>query len=259
MRRLSLRLFGSPQVIMDGEPVTIARAKASALLFYLAMNPEPHQRNHLATLLWSERENAVARTYLRQALYTLSKALGDGWFCSDRTQIGLDPQADVTVDVRRFQQLLAVAPDLDPQTGIEKLALAARLADDEFLAGFGPADAPAFDDWLFFHRQALQRQRSDVLTRLVTQFSAQGDFGRALEYAQQKLALDNLDESAHQTLMRLYAYTGRKRAALRQFEQCTQVLADELGVTPAADTVAIYESIRRGSDPLPVEDRKSVV
>ena len=253
MRRLSLRLFGSPQVIMDGEPVTIARAKASALLFYLAMNPEPHQRNHLATLLWSERENAVARTYLRQALYTLSKALGDGWFCSDRTQIGLDPQADVTVDVRRFQQLLAVAPDLDPQTGIEKLALAARLADDEFLAGFGPADAPAFDDWLFFHRQALQRQRSDVLTRLVTQFSAQGDFGRALEYAQQKLALDNLDESAHQTLMRLYAYTGRKRAALRQFEQCTQVLADELGVTPAADTVAIYESIRRGSDPVPVD------
>ena len=28
MSRQSLRLFGSPQVIMDGEPVTIARAKA---------------------------------------------------------------------------------------------------------------------------------------------------------------------------------------------------------------------------------------
>ena len=136
MSRLSLRLFGSPQVIMDGEPVTIARAKASALLYYLAMSSEPHQRNHLATLLWSERENAVARTYLRQALYTLSKELGDGWFCADRAQIGLNPQADVTVDVRRFQQLLAVAPDLDPQADMEKLALAAKLAHDEFLAGF---------------------------------------------------------------------------------------------------------------------------
>ncbi|MCB9159288.1 MAG: tetratricopeptide repeat protein [Caldilineaceae bacterium] len=258
MSRLSLRLFGSPQVIMDGEPVTIARAKASALLYYLAMSSEPHQRNHLATLLWSERENAVARTYLRQALYTLSKELGDGWFCADRAQIGLNPQADVTVDVRRFQQLLAVAPDLDPQADMEKLALAAKLAHDDFLAGFAPSDAPAFDDWLFFQRQALQRQRADILTRLVTQFSAQRDFGRALEYAQQKLALDNLDEGTHQTLMRLYAYTGRKHAALRQYEQCTQVLADELGMAPAAETVALYESIRHESGTFPMPSPANV-
>ncbi len=46
--------------------------------------------------------------------------------------------------------------------------------------------------------------------------------------------------------MRLLALTGRRGAALSQYDTCRRVLADELGVEPRPETVALYEQIRRG-------------
>ncbi len=46
--------------------------------------------------------------------------------------------------------------------------------------------------------------------------------------------------------MQLYAGVGQQSAALRQYEMCVQTLQDELGVAPAAETLALYEQIRHG-------------
>jgi hypothetical protein len=55
--------------------------------------------------------------------------------------------------------------------------------------------------------------------------------------------------------MQLYAQSGQQAAALRQYEQCRQLLAAELDAPPAAETTALYERIRHGE--LRQEDRKS--
>ena len=49
---------------------------------------------------------------------------------------------------------------------------------------------------------------------------------------------------AHQALMRLYAWSGRHAAALRQYEECARLLDDELGSEPEAETVALYAAIK---------------
>ena len=51
---LTLRLLGSPEVILDGEPATgFVSDKARAMLFYLAMEADRAQRREtLAGLLW---------------------------------------------------------------------------------------------------------------------------------------------------------------------------------------------------------------
>jgi tetratricopeptide (TPR) repeat protein len=51
--------------------------------------------------------------------------------------------------------------------------------------------------------------------------------------------------------MRIYAWSGRRGAALRQFQACQRVLADELGVEPLEETVAVHEAIQANRLPPP--------
>ena len=77
MARLAIHLLGAFRVQLDGKAVTGFRTnKARALLAYLAVEAQqPHQRAHLAGLLWPEWPEAQARTYLRQALADLQHVL----------------------------------------------------------------------------------------------------------------------------------------------------------------------------------------
>src|SRR4029079_7501494 len=65
---LQLRLFGAPEVLLDGEPVRFYTSKAVALLSYLAVTVRRQQRDVLAALLWPELDQTKARGALRRTL-----------------------------------------------------------------------------------------------------------------------------------------------------------------------------------------------
>ena len=59
-----------------GGEIRIASRKGRALLAYLALRPgESHSRDRLATLLWEDADEELARTSLRQALAAVRKSL----------------------------------------------------------------------------------------------------------------------------------------------------------------------------------------
>ena len=72
---LMLRLLGEPSVEVDGRALALNSQKARALLFYLAATGQPHTRDHLATLLWSESPTDNARRSLRATLFQLRRVL----------------------------------------------------------------------------------------------------------------------------------------------------------------------------------------
>ncbi|HRW10167.1 MAG TPA: BTAD domain-containing putative transcriptional regulator, partial [Caldilineaceae bacterium] len=94
--------------------------------------------------------------------------------------------------------------------------------------------------------EELRRQFAAALEQLIPLLVDQGNYDAALSLARRWLALDPLHEPAHQTLMYLYAESGQQAAALRQYELCVKILAEELGVPPAAETTELYEQIRTG-------------
>ena len=63
--------------------------------------------------------------------------------------------------------------------------------------------------------------------------------------------LDPLHEPAQRALMTLYAQAGQHAAALRQYETCVQLLADELGVEPEEETAVLYQTIQARQLPTP--------
>jgi len=73
MTTLSLNLFGSVRVLLDGRPApALPTKKVEALLYYLASEPAAeHRRELLMNLLWPGMPDRSARHNLRQTLYHL--------------------------------------------------------------------------------------------------------------------------------------------------------------------------------------------
>ncbi|MFN2283635.1 MAG: AAA family ATPase, partial [Anaerolineae bacterium] len=62
-----------------------------------------------------------------------------------------------------------------------------------------------------------------------------------------QVELEPWREDAYRQWMRALAMSGHRNAALAQFEACRSVLAEELGVEPEMETVALIEQIRDGA------------
>jgi len=107
MSQITCHLFGSPRIERDGAAITISLRKALALLAYLAVTKQRHNRDALAALFWPEDSQSVARGNLRRALSRLNTALGAGALQVDRETAGLAADADWWVDVDQFRRCQA--------------------------------------------------------------------------------------------------------------------------------------------------------
>jgi predicted ATPase/DNA-binding SARP family transcriptional activator len=268
---LALYLLGPPRIEREGVPIKMDTRKAVALLAYIAVTGRSHRRASLVNLLWPEYDHTRGRAALRRTLYVLRKALPGAWLDVDREQVGLNPcpapstgsgQAPSTgseqvlwVDVDQFRRHLAVcethghpAAQVCPAC-VAPLTEAVTLYRDDFLSGFGLRDSANFDDWQFFQADVLRRELAGALERLVHWHNLQREFAPAVGYTRRRLALDPLDEEAHCDLMRSYAWSGQRSAALRQYDECVVILRDQLDVPPREATTELYRAIKENRAP----------
>ena len=251
MSRLKLFLLGPPRLEREGERLEINTRKSMALMAFLAVSGQTHRREALTTLLWPNSRSRSARAILRTTLSGLNKILAGEGLLVERDRIGLDREADIWLDVEQFQQLAQSwqthgHPQSEPCNDcLLQLAEAVALYRGDFLEGFTLPDSADFDDWQAFETNRLRRELAGVLEKLVVGHRTQGHFDTAITYAQRWLALDPLHEPAHRCLMQLYAESGHRSAALRQYQTCYELLEDELGVHPETETTALYERIQQ--------------
>jgi predicted ATPase/DNA-binding SARP family transcriptional activator len=230
----------------------LPRRKAAALLLYLAVSGERQPRETLATFLWPNSDQKRAYAYLRNAIWEINRTLGEGWLLADRERVGLDPGADIALDLREFRDLLAlgerqVHPDEEANLAcVEALESAAQLYRGDFTAGFGLPDSPAFDEWQFFQAEETRQSLMDGLVRLVQILVSNDRLEEALAYARRWSNLDPINEAAHRQLMRLYAWNGQRNAAIRQYRECQDILKQELNIEPEAATTELFQRIQRG-------------
>ena len=224
--------------------------KVRALLVYLVLaGPRPHRRETLATLLWPDWPDVGAKRNLRQALYQLRQLLDDitadfstAVLDIDRQTVRLLPE-HITADV---WELTAVAEQ--PNPSMAQLGQVANLYQGELLAGFALPDAPPFDDWLRHQREQSHQHALTIWHKLAEGHMAQGQYGRAHQYAQRQLALEPWREVAHRQAMRALWQSGQRTAALTQYTLCQQALADELGVDPEPETDTLYAHIKASAE-----------
>jgi DNA-binding SARP family transcriptional activator len=265
-RTLQLTLLGQAEVRLAGEPVTgFYSAKSQALLFYLAVTGQSHTRPALAGLLWADLPETDALMNLRQVLTNLRKLVGDHLTITRQT-VAFNRASDYWLDVAVFQagvegvyqpspppfaSLRSPPPSWERGLGgegmspeVERLRQAVDLYQGDFLAGFYVRDAPVFEEWLLAQQARLRELALDALQKLTAYFARRGDYGNGIATTRRLLELEPWHEEAHRRLMRLLARSGQRSTALAQFQTCRQVLAEELGVEPSVETLALYRRIQ---------------
>ncbi|HEV2759512.1 MAG TPA: BTAD domain-containing putative transcriptional regulator, partial [Acidimicrobiales bacterium] len=250
MTAVEVRLLGRLTIDVDGTRADDARLgdlgrKAFAYLVLERRRPVP--RDERADVLWGEGLPATWTAALRGVLSRVRSTLADAGLAGPdvlHSQVGcyqLQLPADVLVDVERVESTLAsarvdvaVAPDRARQAAAEVVDLAGM----QFLPGAG-------GEWVEGRQAALAALRLRALELLAEAASAVGDSAGAVDAAEQAIALAPLQESAHQRLMIAHAGAGNRAAALRAYEDCRRVLADELGVSPSPETYELYLRLLR--------------
>jgi DNA-binding SARP family transcriptional activator/Tfp pilus assembly protein PilF len=220
----------------------VTQPKRLALLLYLAL-AEPsgqHSRDSLMALLWPEADDESARRSLRNTLYGLRQALGDGAIMSHgEGYIELDPSA-IRCDALLVRELLAAQRWND--------ALAAWAGD--LAPGFHLAGAPEFDRWLDAQRAALRRAVADAGWRRVDEMERDGK-PEVGETARRAWAIDPTNEAGARRLMQLLDGTAGHASALRAYDDLADYLRREYDTAPSAETRAVADrlSVRAQATP----------
>ncbi len=120
MGKLSVQLLGGFRLHDGaGQEIKIVSRKGRALLAYLATRAgESHSRDRLATLLWEDVDEELARTSLRQALAAVRKSLPEAAqpiLRTDTESVALDHTV-VASDLEALRRALAAGTTADVRT-----------------------------------------------------------------------------------------------------------------------------------------------
>ena len=204
-------------------------------------------KSRIADLLWSDDlpQNYLAtlETYvsvLRQALEPGVRAKASV-IITERGGYQLDGTR-TTLDLEEFDRLVKSAGGQQPVVALELLNAALTLVRGPVLEDEPDA---AWADQL---RAGYAQKHVQVLVDAGRLSLITGEAAAALALAEQAVALDPLAEAAYQVLMTAAYALWRQEDALRAFDRCRRLLAEELGVDPLDETVALHLAILRHED-----------
>jgi DNA-binding SARP family transcriptional activator len=232
---------------------------AFAVLTGARHRPVPKQE--LAEALWPGDLPASWQAALRGVVTKVRSAL---------TAVGLEGGTVIRAAFGCYQLILPG----DVRVDLEAAAEAAEAAEVALAVGnpaeartlaetaaavvrqpFLPGEEGPFPDRVRRQLEALYLRALDALGRadLATE-----EVGAAIGAAEAALTIEPFRESAHRLLMEAYAASGSRGEALRAYERCRVLLADELGVRPSAETEAAYVALLQDRAPVAASIRAPV-
>ena len=232
-------LFGRFAVEVDGRPVPPEawqhrRGADLVKLLALARGHRLH-REQAIEALWPELDPKAGGRNLRKALHYARRALGsDDAIRAEGPMLALWPHGRLEVDAVEFEDRAVEALRAeDPE--------AARRWSDAYPGDLLPEDA--LEAWTTDAGERLRRRRIELL-------KLAGLWSRVIE-------VDPLDEQSRREVMRGALDAGDRQGAMREFETLRRLLAEELGVSPDPQTVALYERVlaMEGPQPTTPEER----
>ncbi len=244
-KQLEISLLGGVNLNLNGRPLEkVTSQKAIALFIYLACNRRPIPRDVLAELFYGHLPQSRARANLRVLLSRL-RPLND-YLLISRQSVSFNFESNYRLDTAELgTQLAAIGqPETLSPDAAARLESALALHKGDFLAGFHLPDALGFEEWAVVEQERLHRLTVEAMTTLLDFYLESDQYARGIELASRLLQLDSWNEKAHRQMMTLLARSGQRSAALAHYARCKQILAQELGAEPAAETKALFQRIQ---------------
>lgn len=245
---IEIRLLGTFEVVRRDRLIRAddwPRKKASALLKRLALERRL-LKDQVIEFLWPESDPVSAANNLYKTLYVLRQvldnALGAGaseaTFRFEDGVLSLLPS--VWVDALEFERLCRAQLNISSEQRATKIIQALDLYQGDLLLD------DRFTEWTLIPRERLYRCQREARLELMIYHRDARNYSGAIALLLPLLEHDLADEPVHRELMRLYALSGLRHEALRQYQACVDSLAAEIDAPAAPETVALYTQILNG-------------
>ena len=238
-------LLGDFRVTVGSTPIEKAAwrlKKATALVKLLALAPGHRlHREQALDVMWPDFGTRAASNNLRQTLYAARRILdleaGSRYLVSQSESLVLCPEGNLWVDVKAFQEAAALARRAkEPATY--------RAALDLYGGDLLPDDR--YEEWTQQWREELRRVYLALLIELAGLYEVRNEHVLAMEVLRKATAKEPTLEEAHESLMRLYALSGRPEQALAQHDRLRDVLSQRLGTQPGPTIGRLRDEIAAG-------------
>jgi DNA-binding SARP family transcriptional activator len=204
-------------------------------------------KSRLADLLWREdlprNYSATLETYVSILRQTLQPGVParDSVVVTERGGYRLDMER-IEVDLDQFDRELDEAAGAEPLVALAGINAALRIVRGQVL------EDEQYSDWAEAVRTIYQQRLVNALIDAGRLSLLTGEATAAVALAERAVALNPLAEAAYQVLMTAAYSLWRQEDALQAFGSCRKLLADELGVDPLDETVALHLAILRHED-----------
>ena len=220
--------------------------KPRELLYYLLSHPEGRTKEQIGLALWPEASTSQLRSSFHDTVYRLRRALGaKEWISFQKGRYALNRSLNYSFDVEAFEENLSEARRLQaeaPEQAVQHLEKVADLYGGDFL------EDSVDGEWTMLRQEELRREYGEALLLLGGLLSARERHAEAAEAYRKAIAHDGLLEEAHRGLMRCYAALGERGRALKHYDELVRLLEEQLGTSPAPETVALHERLRAGEE-----------
>lgn len=249
---LSLYLLGSFRVMVGKRLIQEQEwrlRKALSLVKLLALAPAFRlHREQVLEQLWPALEPEAALNNLHRTLFAARRILepelrgrkASSYLSFQGDMLCLSLAASPWTDVAAFE---AAAIHAQKTGEFEDYEAALALYTGDLL----PDDL--YEDWAAGPRSFLRQRYLALLAECARRQCERRAYRQAVQTWQRLLVVEPGLEEAHVELMRLYARTGQRYQALRQYQQLQATLRRELDVEPTAATQKLYRDIRSGLFP----------
>lgn len=199
-------------------------------------------RDELADLLWEDRPPASAESALAAVISNIRTAVGVAGITigSSLGCYQLRIPASAWVDVEAARQAVHEGEGAHRAGRMRDVyawaVVATAITRRPLLPG---EDAP----WVDARRRELVAWRIRALDLAVEFCTWNGEHTAAVAHADTLVDLDPFREGSHRRLINAHAAAGDRAGALRAYERCRNLLAEELGVDPSTETTALYASL----------------
>lgn len=243
---LAIQLLGGFHVRVGGKFVEDAqwpRRQAKQLVKLLALSGKRqlHRQQLIDTIypdLNAESGAANLHKIIHLARHALEPSLKAGakshFILTHEQQVQLRAPGEVWVDVEEFEQLASAATRSGAVADYERAL--------ELYGGDLLTEDP-YAEWCAQKREQLRAVREQLQVRLGRAYAAQDQYGRATTLFEALVEAVPSNEEAHRELMTLYALTGRRSDALRQFRRCCDAVRADLGAEPDEATLQLHRQI----------------
>ena len=202
-------------------------------------------RDELAEAVWGAAPPATwdkALTVLASKLRSVLANGGDGEialtgaFGCYRLELPEGSWVDVVVAANAAREAEAALVADDLERAKETARLAASLVSLPFLPGEEGA-------WVETKRDELSEVRARAAAVLADACLLSGEPQESVRWAEQAIEVAPFRESGYRRLMEAHVAAGNRAEALRTYERCRRLLAEELGAFPSPETEALYRSL----------------